>query len=39
MADYQPKGYNIDEFGLLVLGKDTSPKEDLSQLSFSGENA
>ena len=28
MADYQPKGYNLDEFGLLVLGKDTSPKED-----------
>lgn len=39
MADYQPKGYNLDEFGLLVLGKDTSPKEDLSQLKFSGENA
>ena len=35
----QPKGYTIEEFGLVIQQKDFSPREDLSQLSFSGENA
>ena len=35
----QPKGYTIQEFGLVIQQKDFSPREDLSQLSFSGENA
>ena len=40
MADTtQPKGYTIEEFGLVIQQKDFSPREDLSQLSFSGENA
>lgn len=40
MADItQPKGYEIQEFGLLVLPADTSPREDLSGLQFSGDNA
>lgn len=35
----QPKGYTIQEFGLVIQPKDFSPREDLSQLSFNGENA
>ncbi len=38
MAEYQPKGYTLNEFSLLV-SDEVVPTEDLSSLSFTGENA
>ena len=38
MAEYQPKGYTLNEFSILIFD-DVVPTEDLSSLSFTGDNA